>query len=111
MAEMDGCESRRMDYVLPFYQAPIDSDVYFHLPAGFDIYDEDENEKYYLKLKENLYGNRQAASNWFDMLKTRSEDGGLKQTKSRSMYLFEETLYCDLLSWLLLYIIKRQRDN
>ena len=39
---------RKIDYVLAFFQAPIDSDVYLHLPA-----------------------------NWFDMLKTGVEDKGL----------------------------------
>ena len=32
MAEIAGWESRQIDYVLDFSQAPIDSDVYLHLP-------------------------------------------------------------------------------
>ena len=37
MAEMAGWESRKIDYVLAFSQAPIGSDVYLHLQAGFNI--------------------------------------------------------------------------
>ena len=50
MAEMAGWESRRIDYVLAFSQAPIDSDVYPHLPPDFHVDGEDENETYFLKL-------------------------------------------------------------
>ena len=48
MVEIAGRESRQIDDVLAFSQAPIDSDVYLHLPA-----------------------------NWFNMLKTGVEDKGL----------------------------------
>ena len=81
MTEMAGWESRQIDYVLAFSQATIDSDVYLHLPAGFHVDGEDENETYFLKLKKNLYGTRQAAENWFDMLKTGLEDEGFRQNK------------------------------
>ena len=52
MADMAGWESRKFDYVFDFSQAPIDSDVYLHLPE-----------------------------NWFDMLKTGLEDECIKQIK------------------------------
>ena len=81
MAEMPGWESRKNNYGLDFYQSPIDSDVYLHLPAVFHVDDEDENEAYVLKLKKNLYGRRQSAESWFDMLKTELEDEGLKLNK------------------------------
>ena len=61
MADMDVRESRNIDYVLVSSQSPIHSDVYLHLPAVFHVDGEDENEKYFLKLKKNIYGNRQAA--------------------------------------------------
>ena len=49
---MAGWESRQIDYVLAFSQAPIDSDIYLHLPES-----------------------------WFDMLKPAVEDEGFKQNK------------------------------
>ena len=55
MAEISGWESRQIDYVLAFSQAPIDSDVYLHWPE-----------------------------NWFDMLKTEVEDKGLDCTPNES---------------------------
>ena len=55
MAEIFGWELRQIQYVLAFSQAPIDSDVYLHLPE-----------------------------NWFDMLKTGVEDKGLVFTPSGS---------------------------
>ena len=51
------------------------------MPAGFHVDGEDKNETYFLKLKNNIYGTRQAVANWFDMLKTGLEDGGFKQKK------------------------------
>ena len=81
MYEMAVWELRQIDYVLSFPQALIDSDIYLHLPAGFHIDGEDENETYFLKLKKNLYGKRQAEANWFDILKTGLKDEGFKQNK------------------------------
>ena len=42
MDEISGWESRHIDYVQAFSKAPIDSDVYIHLPARFHIYGEDK---------------------------------------------------------------------
>ena len=37
MTEMAGIEPRKVDYVLSFSQATIDSDVYLHLPTVFHV--------------------------------------------------------------------------
>ena len=37
MVGMSRWESRQTDYVLALSQAPIDSDVYLNLPAGFHV--------------------------------------------------------------------------
>ena len=58
---MDGLESMKIDYVLDFSQAPIDGDVYLHLPAVFHLDGEDKNETHFIKLNNNLYRTRQAA--------------------------------------------------
>ena len=79
MAEMAGWESIQINYVLDFSLSPIDSDVYIHLPEGFHVDGEDENEIYFLKLKKNIYGTRQAVSNWFGMLKTGLKDEVFKK--------------------------------
>ena len=61
MAEIVGWKTKQIDYVLAFSQAPIDTDLYLHLPQGFHA--PNNGQKYYLKLKKNLYGTRQAAAN------------------------------------------------
>ena len=70
---MSGSESRKK-LCSSFISDNIYSDVVLHLSAGFHVYGEDKNKTYFLKLKNNLYGIRQASVNWFDMLKTRFED-------------------------------------
>ena len=66
---MAGWSSRQIDYVLAFSQAPIDTTVYCHLPAGFHVEGGDKNEEYVIVLEKNLYGTKQAAANWFEMLR------------------------------------------
>ena len=89
MAEMPGWESKQIDYNIAISQSRIDSDVYLHLPAGFHVDGEDQNETYFLKLKKILFGICQEASNWFDMLKTGLEDGGFKKTKQIHVFLYK----------------------
>ena len=96
MAEMDGWESRQIYYVLALSQLTTGSDVYLHLPEVFHLYGEDKNEIYFLKLKKNLYETRQAAANWFDMLKTGLEDEGFDQ-KCTTISFCRKKLYCDFL--------------
>ena len=69
ISEIAGWESWKIDYVLAFSQAPIDQDLYLHLPAGFNVTNNPLNKEYVLKLEKNLYGTKQAAANWFKMLK------------------------------------------
>ena len=74
-------ESRQIDYVLDFFLAKIYSDVDLHLQEIFHVDGEDKNEKYFLKLKKNIYRNRQAEGNLFYMLKIGLEDEGFKRNK------------------------------
>ena len=55
LTEMAGWESRQIDYVLAFSQAPIDSTVYCRLPTGFHIENGTEGEEYVIVLEKNLY--------------------------------------------------------
>jgi Reverse transcriptase (RNA-dependent DNA polymerase) len=55
-------ETRQLDFVLAFPQAPVETDLYMEVPAGFEI---NENPKEYaLKLVNNLYGQKQAGRVW-----------------------------------------------
>ena len=60
MSEMAIWESRQINYVIDFSQAPIDSGVYLHLSAVFHVDGEDENETYFLKSKKKIYGTLQS---------------------------------------------------
>ena len=80
LAEMAGWESRQVDYGLAFSQAPIDATVYCHLPAGFHIEGGNTNGEYVIILEKNLYGTKQAAANWFEMLRNNLMRQGFKQS-------------------------------
>ncbi len=67
--------------MLAFLQAPIDSDVFCHLPAGFHVSGGNENTEYILQLQKNLYGTKQAAVNWYKMLKEGLKKQGFSQSK------------------------------
>ena len=81
LTTLAGWHSRQIDYVLAFSQAPIDADVYCHLPAGFHIKDGNDDE-YVIQLVKNLYGTKQAAANWFEMMKQGLEKQGFKSSKT-----------------------------
>ena len=59
--------SRSIDFVLAFPQADLETDVFMELPAGISC-GEGSRKQYVLKLKKNLYGLKDAAHNWFQML-------------------------------------------
>ena len=75
MDEMAGWESIQIDYVLDVSLAPVDIVAYLNLQAGFHV--NGEEDKYNI-LRKDLYGTRQAAANWFDMLKTELENKDFK---------------------------------
>ncbi len=68
VAKIHGLESKSIDFVFAFPQADLDAPVYMELPAGVipvDVSDGDQH-KYVLKLKNSLYGLKQAGYNWFE---------------------------------------------
>ena len=87
LTTLAGWYSRQIDYVLAFSQAPIDADVYCHLPAGFHIKNGKDDE-YVIKLVKSLYGTKQAAANWFEMMKQGLEQQGFKSSKTDPVGLF-----------------------
>ncbi len=80
LTELAGWHSRQIDYVLAFSQAPIDTTVYCHLPAGFHIENGEKDEDYVIVLEKNLYGTKQAAANWFEMLRDNLIKEGFRQS-------------------------------
>jgi hypothetical protein len=69
-------ETRSIDFVLAFPQAPLDVDIYMEPPYGFDI---DGKKDFILKLNKNLYGLKNASHNFWNLLREGLEARGYKQ--------------------------------
>ena len=67
LSVLHGYHSRSIDFVLAFPQAKLDCDVFMEIPAGMN-HGEGSRNQYVLKLEKNLYGLKNAACNWFEML-------------------------------------------
>jgi Reverse transcriptase (RNA-dependent DNA polymerase) len=55
-------ETRQLDFVLAFPQAPVEADLYMDIPDGFEV--NGNPMEYALKLVNNLYGQKQAGRLW-----------------------------------------------
>ena len=71
LAEIEGLETRSIDFILAFPQADLDVEVFMELPMGMDIDgNPDSHRTHCLRLKKSLYGLKQGSYNWFELLKT-----------------------------------------
>ena len=72
----------QLEYIATFPQAPIEKKLYMYIPKGMAIEDGDKKD-YVLKLKRNLYGQRQAGRVWNKYLvhKLTSKNMGFVQSK------------------------------
>ena len=77
-------DTRSIDFVLAFPQAHLDTDVFMELAYGFavDGKTNDGSKGYVLKLNKSLYGLKQAAYNWFEMLSKGLRDRGFKASET-----------------------------
>ena len=57
----------QLNYVLAFPQAPIERDLYMKIPVGVE-FEGYSNDEYILKIKRNIYGQKQAGKVWNDYL-------------------------------------------
>jgi len=74
-----GLQSRQIDYIQAYTQAPVDCEIYMHIPAQFIVengtlkFSPDptpgNSDVYVLLISKNLYGLKQAGNNWFDKLR------------------------------------------
>jgi hypothetical protein len=78
LAAMHNLKGKKIDFTQAFPQAKLKEDIYLRFPASF----EHKNDKWALKLKQNLYGLVQASRNWFLKLSAIYERLGFKQSKS-----------------------------
>jgi Reverse transcriptase (RNA-dependent DNA polymerase) len=78
-AALMGWQTKQLDFVLAFPQAPVETDIYMEVPAVFDI---DGNKKdYALHLVKNLYGQKQAGRVWNLFLASGLKKIGFNQSK------------------------------
>jgi Reverse transcriptase (RNA-dependent DNA polymerase) len=62
MAAMRGWETRQMDFVQAYPQAPVETELYMEIPKGFQV--GPDKRKFVLRLNKNLYGQKQAGRVW-----------------------------------------------
>ena len=83
---LNDLDARSIDFTLAFPQADLDVDVFMELPVGFDH--EGSKGKYVIKLNKSLYGLKQAAHNWFQLLKSGLEARGYEQQSETDQCVF-----------------------
>jgi hypothetical protein len=88
--------TRQIDFVLTNPQVDIETDMYMEIPRGFKS--QGPKGTQCLKLKKNLYGQKQAGRIWNNSLHKRLTDIGFKQSK------VDECVYYQGTSILLCYV-------
>jgi Reverse transcriptase (RNA-dependent DNA polymerase) len=61
-ATLKGWATKQMDFVLAFLQALVETDLYMVIPTGFRMQNGDKGK--FLKLRNNLYSQKQAGGVW-----------------------------------------------
>ncbi|KAI2493484.1 hypothetical protein MHU86_21065 [Fragilaria crotonensis] len=57
-----GWYTKQIDFVLAYTQADVECQLYMAIPKGFEV--QDDGQDYVLKLKKNLFGQKQAGRVW-----------------------------------------------
>jgi hypothetical protein len=79
IAKIHGLESKSINFVLAFPQADLDIDTWMELPIGSQpIKDPHSPQQYMLKLRNNVYGLKQASFNWYEKLHEGLNNRGFK---------------------------------
>ncbi len=81
-------KTHQVDYTQAFPQAPLEDPVFMRMPQGWYVDakgnfvpHEDPDHDHFIKLKQNLYGCKQAALNWFLHLQQGLLAEGFTQSK------------------------------
>ena len=83
VAQVIELDTQAIDFVLSFPQAKLEVPVYMELSGGMDLAGHGKDiSKYLMKLKQSLYGLKQASMNWHCKLKTDFEDRGFVESLS-----------------------------
>jgi Reverse transcriptase (RNA-dependent DNA polymerase) len=79
LAALKKWEIRQLDFVLAFLQAPVETDIFMEIPAGFKVKGNNDNV---LPLINNLYGQKQAGRVWNLYLSEGLIEMGFTQSKN-----------------------------
>jgi len=63
LSAVHGWHTKQIDYVLAYTQAPVEKELYMHIPKGFDIEGHDTKD-FVLQIHRNIYGQKQAGRVW-----------------------------------------------
>ena len=81
MAIVKNWHTRQIDYVLAYTQAEAETDnLYMKVPRGFVIPGSTSQDEYVLKIRKNIYGQKQAGRVWNKHLVTKLKSAGFKQS-------------------------------
>ena len=78
MALQQGWKTKQIDFVLAYTQADVECDMYMRIPRGFEV--EGEDQDYVIKLKKNLFGQKQAGRVWNQHLVGKLKEIGFRQS-------------------------------
>ena len=95
---------RSIDFVIPYTQADVKTDIFMQQPAGTTIKGVDPN-KHLLKLQMNLYGLKDGQVTWHEHIKAGLLSRGFQQSKVNPclfikgtvllvLYIDDTTLFC-----------------
>ena len=87
---MNDWYTRQLDFVLAYPQAPVECDLYMAVPYGYKV---DNPQRYALKLRKNLYGQKQAGRVWNKYLtKILLEAGFVQSQVDECMFYFNDCI-------------------
>jgi Reverse transcriptase (RNA-dependent DNA polymerase) len=72
--------TRQLDFILAYPQAPVKCDLYMEVPRGHHLYI--ERKRYAIKIKQNLYGQKQAGRVWNKYLTKTLTNNGFNQSQA-----------------------------
>ena len=88
---LKGRSSKQVDFIMAYPQAPIEFDMYMELPHGIRTKFGD-GKTHVLKLKKNLYGQKQAGRVWNEYLGKGLRKIGFKQSKVDPCIFYRDNL-------------------
>ena len=86
-------KSRQVDYVQEFPKTPLQENIYIRIPSRFFFKDSYKKE-HVLKLNINVYGLKQAAFNWNELLTSGILTIVLHQSKSDPCLFLNSQIIC-----------------